>query len=324
MVEAFERLRPAQGWFNLYADRLDVGHAAAVESPVAVDRTMLLSDGRTLGWAEYGDPQGRAVLAVHGSPDSRRIWALFDGGARGHRLRLVCPDRPGFGLSDPNPAHSVLGWVDDLRQLVETVGLDRFPVIAISGGGEYGCAATWRMPERVVGLGLFSVIGPLDEKGSMTGVNRRVKAVYAMARFAPWLLRPIGRAMVRSVQRNPAKAYARMAATRPPEDREVFARPAVRAALLENLPEQFRDVDSIVREFRIAVRPWPVPLGEIGAATHVWQGGRDNVHTPAMAERMRASIPGATLTLRSNFATFSFLDDLDPILDTLASWCERQ
>ena len=285
---------------------------------------MSLSDGRTLGWAEYGDPQGRPVLAVHGSPDSRRIWALINAGARGHGLRLICPDRPGFGLSDPNPAHSVLGWVDELRQLVEQVEVNRFPVVAISGGGEYACAAAWRMPERVSGLGLFSVIGALNEKGSMVGVNRRVKTVYVVARLAPFLLRPIGRAMVRSVQRNPAKALARMAATRPPEDREVFERPAVRAALLDNLPEQFRDVDSIVREFRIAVHPWPVPLDEIGVPTHVWQGGRDNVHTPAMAERLRAAIPHATLTLRSNFATFSFLDDMDPILDKLASWCEGQ
>jgi pimeloyl-ACP methyl ester carboxylesterase len=286
----------------------------------SVDRTLLLRDRRTLGWAEYGDPNGRPVVAVHGSPDSRRIWALVDAGAQRHGLRLVCPDRPGFGLSDPNPAHSVLGWVDDLRQLVERVELDRFAVIAISGGGEYACALAWRMPEGVSGLGLFSVIGPLHDKGAKVGMNRPVKAVYALARYAPFVLRPLGWAMVRAAQRDPAKAAARVASSRPPEDRSVFERHEVRAALLANIPEQFRDVDSILRELRIAVRPWPVPLAEIDVPTHVWQGGRDDVHTPAMAERLVAAIPQATLTLRPDFATFSFLDDLDPILGQLASW----
>lgn len=283
---------------------------------------MVLGDGRTLGWAEYGDAQGRPVIAVHGSPDSRRIWALFHAGARQHGLRLVCPDRPGFGLSDPNPTHSVLGWVDDLRQLVEQLKIERFPVVAISAGGEYACAVAWRMNEQVSGLGLFSVIGPLDHKGAMAGMNRRVKSVYTTARLTPFLLRLLVGAMVRTAQRDPSKAYARLAASRPLEDRTVFERPAVRAALLANLPEQFRDTDSMVREFRIAVQPWPVPLAEIGAPTEVWQGGRDDVHTPAMAEHLAAAIPQATLTLRPDFATFSFLDDLDPILRTLAKWSE--
>ena len=293
-----------------------------VEAGGADDRRMVLGDGRTLGWAEYGDAQGRPVVAVHGSPDSRRIWALVDVCARAHGLRLICPDRPGFGLSDPNPTHSVLGWVDDLRQLVGKLKIDRFPVIAISGGGEYACVAAWLMHEQVSGLGLFSVIGPLDDKGAMAGMNRKVRLVYMTARFAPFLLRLLARSMVRTAQRDPAKAYARLAASRPPEDRTVFERPAVRAVLLANLPEQFRDADSMVREFRIAVQPWPVPLAEISVPTHVWQGGRDDVHTPAMAEHLTAAIPQATLTLRPDFATFSFLDDLDPILRTLANWSE--
>jgi pimeloyl-ACP methyl ester carboxylesterase len=156
----------------------------------------------------------------------------------------------------------------------------------------------------------------------MAGMNWKVKSVYGMARFAPFLLRPLARSMVRTAQRDPAKAYGRLAASRPAEDRTVLVRPAVRAVLLANLPEQFRDADSMVREFRIAVQPWPVPLAEIGVLTHVWQGERDDVHTPAMAELLAGAIPQATLTLRPGFATFSFLDDLGPILRTLANWSE--
>lgn len=48
------------------------------------------------------------------------------------------------------------------------------------------------------------------------------------------------------------------------------------------------------------------------------QGGLDDVHTPAMARHLADEIPNATLTFRPDFATFSFLDDLDPLLAVVA------
>jgi pimeloyl-ACP methyl ester carboxylesterase len=90
--------------------------------------------------------------------------------------------------------------------------------------------------------------------------------------------------------------------------------------LLENLPNQFRDPDTVLHEFRLAVQPWPFPLGEIRVATHIWQGGRDDVRTPAMAEYLAAHIPGAELTFEPAYSTFSFLDHLDPIAAQLVAW----
>ena len=78
-----------------------------------------------------------------------------------------------------------------------------------------------------------------------------------------------------------------------------------------------------MNEFRLAVRPWGFPLDAITVPTAIWQGGRDDVHTPAMAEHLAREIPGASLALEPTFATFTFLDHLDPILTTLADWANR-
>ncbi len=151
---------------------------------------LTLPDGRVVGWATYGDPRGRPVVGVHGSPDSHVIWQLFDDVAQEHELRLIAIDRPGFGLSDSQPGRGVLDWPHDLEQVADRLGVAQFPVVAISGGAAYAAAAAWTIPERVTGLGLFSVIGPLDHEGATDGTNRPVRATFWLARNAPWALRP--------------------------------------------------------------------------------------------------------------------------------------
>jgi len=43
-----------------------------------LNQTVVLQDGRSLGFAEYGDPDGKPVFYFHGHPSSRLDWPLFD------------------------------------------------------------------------------------------------------------------------------------------------------------------------------------------------------------------------------------------------------
>jgi pimeloyl-ACP methyl ester carboxylesterase len=62
------------------------------------DLTLDLPSGRTLAYAEWGDPAGEPVLLLHRSPGSR----LFDPGPDATAgVRLITADRPGFGGTDP-------------------------------------------------------------------------------------------------------------------------------------------------------------------------------------------------------------------------------
>src|SRR4029079_13148344 len=68
----------------------------------AIDRTVRLADGRRVAVAEWGQPGGRPVFLLHGMPGSRRMCpdatATWEAG-----VRLIVPDRPGYGGSDPAP-----------------------------------------------------------------------------------------------------------------------------------------------------------------------------------------------------------------------------
>ena len=77
-------------------------------------RLLMLADGRRLACAEYGDPDGLPVLALHGTPGSRLMFALADAAARSRGMRLIAPERPGYGLSDCRPSASLARAATDL------------------------------------------------------------------------------------------------------------------------------------------------------------------------------------------------------------------
>ena len=98
-------------------------------------RVFRLADGRRIGYAEYGDPRGAPALAIHGTPGSRFMFALTDQAARERGLRIIAPERPGYGLSEFRRKDSLARVADDMGALAYALGLRRIAVIGVSGGG---------------------------------------------------------------------------------------------------------------------------------------------------------------------------------------------
>lgn len=72
------------------------------------------------------------------------------------RHRLIRYDERGCGLSDWETERlSLESKVADLEAVVETCGVDRFPLLGISGGGPVAIAYAARHPERVTHLVLY-------------------------------------------------------------------------------------------------------------------------------------------------------------------------
>jgi pimeloyl-ACP methyl ester carboxylesterase len=125
--------------------------------------SLRLRDGRTLGYAESGDPDGWPVLGCHGSPSSRLERHVEDvGDYRRWGVRFVVPDRPGFGRSDPQPERRLLDWPADVQELVDHLGIDRFSVLSLSGGAAYALACAYVFGERVRAVGVLGGAPPPD------------------------------------------------------------------------------------------------------------------------------------------------------------------
>lgn len=107
---------------------------------------MILPDGRLLGFDDVGDPDGTPLLYFHGFGSTRLIRHPDDSIAARLGIRLLAVDRPGIGLSTSRPGRALLDFSADVAHLADTIGLDRFGVVAWSGGGPTPWAARSRCP----------------------------------------------------------------------------------------------------------------------------------------------------------------------------------
>ena len=142
-----------------------------------------LSDGRTLSYATGGDPGGRPVVVHHGTPGSRLFGALLSEAASEVGVRLVVPDRPGYGRSSPPPDEwSWENWPGDLGALLDAASVDRAGALGFSGGGPFALAAA--SDDRVTRVGLVSsVVPPADNAlATLASVPFALRAVFRLSK----------------------------------------------------------------------------------------------------------------------------------------------
>jgi pimeloyl-ACP methyl ester carboxylesterase len=102
--------------------------------PPFTDDVIRLSDGRRLAYAEWGEPEGRCVFLLHGTPHSR-LFCPDEAVTVSSGVRLVTVDRPGVGGSEVLPRRTFGDWPADLLQLADALGADT----ASSAGRQEGC-----------------------------------------------------------------------------------------------------------------------------------------------------------------------------------------
>ncbi|MGH8530024.1 MAG: alpha/beta fold hydrolase [Nevskiales bacterium] len=256
--------------------------------------TMRLADGRQLAWAEFGDRGGRPLLALHGTPGGRIQSALMDAAARQAGVRVIAPDRPGFGDSDPKPDLSFSSYVDDVRQLLAHLGLKRVAVCGISDGGGYALACARWLPDLVSKVVLVSAMAPAP-RAARKGTLLQLRVVWFLVAHLPRLAVAL---MRRTYFNDPSDAaLQRMLAQLPAADRRVMRRPEVRALFLGAANRQMlrQGVEPAVHELALYTRPLGFELGEIRVPVRLLHGEADGNVPVAVARYLTAQIPGAEL-----------------------------
>jgi pimeloyl-ACP methyl ester carboxylesterase/DNA-binding CsgD family transcriptional regulator len=117
------------------------------------------SDGVRLAYATHGQgpPLVRAATwLTHLERDwESPVWRHWLRGL-GERHTVIRYDERGCGLSDRELGDLSLDrWVGDLEAVVDAAGLERVPLLGVSGGGPVALAYAVRHPERVSHLVLY-------------------------------------------------------------------------------------------------------------------------------------------------------------------------
>lgn len=129
----------------------------AVESYLCSDRLSQKikhpQTGRVISFSEVGDPEGSAVFCCVGMGLTRYITAFYDELALTLKLRLITPDRPGVGNSEPyaDGTATPLNWPDDVYTICQALKITKFSILAHSAGAIYALATALRMPQHIRG-----------------------------------------------------------------------------------------------------------------------------------------------------------------------------
>src|SRR6266550_2362194 len=114
-------------------------------TPPRVEGTITVAGKRRLAFAEFGDPHGRTVFWLHGTPGARRQIP--------EEARVVAQE---------------LG--------IRLIGVERFALVGLSGGGAYVLAAAHALPDRVAAAGVLGGVAPTrGEDAPPGGVLGRVR-----------------------------------------------------------------------------------------------------------------------------------------------------
>ncbi|WP_280507946.1 alpha/beta fold hydrolase [Nocardia flavorosea] len=100
-------------------------------------------DGRRLAVRLEGPADGMPLLYLHGTPGNRAASLRKDD------VLQITYDRPGFGDSDRNPGRQMIDNAYDVEDIMNFLEIEKFAVLAYSGGTGTALAATAIMPERV-------------------------------------------------------------------------------------------------------------------------------------------------------------------------------
>ena len=285
------------------------------EGIISEQRTLHRADGRQLGFAEYGDPDGHIVLAFHGVPGARFMFRPTALGARRLGMRIIAPDRPGYGLSEPQPGRSLADWLDDVAALTRHLDIASFSLIGISGGGPFATATAAHFGDRVKALGLVSPMGPVAELVGTIPMPRLQQRFFldlpSSDRFVKW-----GTSGAAALFRlAPGAAYDIAVRTLPPSDQEIMRQPHIRAHVIADVKESLTFGGAGSRDdWAIFSQPWGVDYSCITARSILWQGLDDTIVPIAAALALGRRIPGCRIVELAGEGHFWALREVDEVL----------
>jgi pimeloyl-ACP methyl ester carboxylesterase len=247
------------------------------------NQTLILKDGRTLGFAEYGVSTGRPVFHFHGSGSSRLEKPTTENVIVQLDIRFISVDRPGHGLSDYQPERRLIDWPKDIMQLADHLGLEKFYVTGHSAGGPHAFACAHELPERIISGAAISSVAPMSRPRPYDGMPILNQILARSARKLPWLTHLARKTMRGMIMQDVEKAAQQLMASIPDSDKELLYEPENVENMVRSIQEGFRQGSEGVAHDDILVNSeWGFELTSIRPRIDIWHGKLD-VNVPIYA-----------------------------------------
>jgi len=279
--------------------------------------TARLPDGRLLGYAEFGVPDGDVVLWFPGTPGARKqLPPATPDEAASRNLRVICIERPGTGISSPYVYDAILDFASDIADFTELLGIDQFGVAGLSGGGPYTLACAYAMPDRVVGAAVLGGIGPTSGPDACAGYTKM------LAPFSPVLGLAKGPlAFVLNTALPPLKlvasgAFDLYAKIAPACDRPLLNQPDFKAMFIQDLSDAMdHGIRAPVLDLYLFSKDWGFSLEQIRVPVRFWHGDADMIVPVSHGRHQSDLVPQGHLTVVPGGGHFSGFETVPVVLD---------
>src|SRR6476469_9662917 len=253
----------------------------------------LLCNGAKVAVSEYGDPSGRPIFFCHGWPSSRTMAELAHDAACALGVRIISPDRPGIRDSQFQVHRRLLDWPPFLNEIADRLGIDRFRMLAISGGAPYAYASGWMTPERVEKIAVVSGAPPLDtleDHDGLLPIHRRLLAL--RARRPGWMKPLFYLARPFVAIRMPIRLRPLLLTFLQPCDANVLRESRAFDVCFESARQAWRSsADGVLTDAEIYATPWGFSLEEVRVPVTLWHGTKDRTFAYRLSQDVAARLP---------------------------------
>ncbi len=294
-------------------------------------QVLKLTGGRRVGLGVYGARKGIPVLALHGTPASRFMFEIADEPAARLGLTLYCPERPGYGLSDSESWDSesddgLSRRTDELLEIVDKLGLERFLILGISGGAPFAVSLACRLGRRARGLALVSPMGPVADLPENLKERLTLKHRFLFQNLVRWpfvarAFSGLGAGVFRFAPRLSIKLFAWSLGR---ADNKVLSQDFASHSLIRMTHEAVRaGAFGLLSDLRVFSLPWNVAYKALRAPAILWIGQEDRLVPVVSARWLGEVLPGCEVVSIKQAGHFWVYEKVGDVLGDLANLADE-
>ncbi|HIF74265.1 MAG TPA: alpha/beta hydrolase [Porticoccaceae bacterium] len=274
-----------------------------------------LKDGRKLGFAEYGTPDGKPVFHFNGSGGSRLERPADLNILTALGIRYISTDRPGHGNSSLKQDRELLDWPNDVAAIADDLGIDKFHVLGWSAGGPHALACAYKIPERVISGAIVSGLAPANRPNPYAGYKGFLRALMILGRRFPSLVYIFRRIAAKQINNPSGEIEDKFVKSLPKMDQIPFENQQVKAMLIADIKEGYKQGgDGPARDDIIINTPWKFEIMNIQTRFDIWQGDID-VNVPVNQGKYQAELlPNNSFYLMENKGHMFLLEKWKDVL----------
>ena len=273
------------------------------------DSQVRVAGRRQLAYTDLGDPDGACAFFFHGAPMSRLHLVGLDDAFAARGVRVVSPDRPGYGRSSTQRGRTLVDWSADVAALADALGIERFLVAGHSSGGPYAVACAAELHERVLGGVVLAGVTDMGWPGAWDG--------YLEEEARLMRLPDEEAAAAACAERFGADGgrFFEQPFEFPEPDLPILADPDLQQALGEALRQ---GIGGYAQDVFVQGRPWTFDSHRISAPIEVVHGELDHVVPAAHSRHTAELVPTATLRTLPGHGHLTVVAELPALASALA------